>query len=289
MKKLLFITFIATIMVACTKEDPQHPQSLWYGAENHHDDKPVVEPKVFEFKNNALYINGERYYKFIEVPGGTFTMGTDTLTYHGYCNGDELPHHQVTLSTYYIGITEVSQRFWNAIMGYWTYYNDGEDLPADALSWTDCQVFVQRLHDYFDSVLDGAVISLPTEAQWEYAALGGNMGHKHVYAGSNTCSDVCWSSADDIQSPQVIASKNANELGIFDMSGNVREWCHDLYGKYSSTPQTDPMGPSSGNHHVLRGGSFLTPEHDCRIKSRFSYPSIARTTDIGCRLVLMKK
>lgn len=289
MKKLICITLLAALTIACTKEDPLNPKTFWYGSENYGETHDNAEPKTFEFKNNSLYINGERYYRFVEVQGGSFMMGTDTNNYHGYRDTDETPLHRVTLGTYYIGLTEVSQRFWSAIMGFWTYYNSGNDFPADALSWDDCQVFIQRIHDAYDSVLDGAEICLPTEAQWEFAARGGIMGRRYTYSGSNICANVAWSCEDNLNSSQIIASKFANELGLFDMSGNVKEWCHDFYGEYPSSEQTDPTGPASGKHHVLRGGSYLSPTHECRVSSRSSYPSIARTPDVGCRLVLMKK
>ena len=163
----------------------------------------------------------------------------------------EKPQHQVTLSSYSIGQTEVTQELWEAVMGdNPSYYTGSANLPVEQVSWYDCQRFISNLNK-----LTGKTFSLPTDAEWEYAARGGNKSKDYKYSGSDNVNDVAWYNDNSGNTPHVVGTKSANELGIYDMSGNVWEWCQDYYGEYSSEAQVSPTGPTSGTRHILRGGS----------------------------------
>lgn len=226
-------------------------------------------------------VNGVSF-NMISVHGGTFQMGAtseQSITY-----SDEKPVHSVTLSDYYIGETEVTQELWQAVMGSNPSYYSGDPLcPVECVSWNDCQTFIQKLN-----VLTGENFKLPTEAQWEYAARGGRNSKGYQYSGSNTIGDVAWYTSNSGSKTHPVKSKSPNELGLYDMSGNVREWCSDWYssGYYSSSPSNDPTGPSSGSGRVLRGGSWYNNAEFCRVASRnIGYPG-GRYSHDGLRLAL---
>ena len=229
----------------------------------------------------------------IPVEGGTFTMGANDDDAEAY--DLEKPAHQVTVSPYCIGQTLVTQALWQAVMGsnpsYFTPANGySQDLqrPVEQISWDDCLEFIAKLNQ-----MTGKQFRFPTEAEWEYAARGGNKSQGYKYSGSNSIDDVCWydenSYALGTSSPDygthAVATKSPNELGLYDMSGNVWEWCQDWYGSYSVVPQTNPTGPSSGSFHVFRGGSWISGAIACRISHRFSNPSIING-NFGLRLAL---
>ena len=228
-------------------------------------------------------------FKMIRVEGGTFTMGC-TSEQGNDCYDDEKPAHKVTLSTYYIGETEVTQALWKAVMGNNPSYFKGDNLPVEKVSWNDCQEFIRKLNQ-----LTGKTFRLPTEAEWEYAARGGNKSRGYKYSGGNTIGDVAWyhvnaydkgkSSPDD--GTHVVKTKSPNELGLYDMSGNVCEWCSDWYGSYNSSAQTSPKGPSSGSIRVLRGGSWFNSARYCRVSNRFYYVPDFRSYSFGFRLALV--
>ena len=194
--------------------------------------------------------------KMILVEGGTFAMGSNGG------DSDERPVHNVTLDSYYIGETEITQAQWRAVMGSNPSMFTGDNRPVECVSWNDAQEFCKKL-----SALTGKKYVLPTEAQWEYAARGGNKSKGYTYSGSNTIGDVAVCSAS---SHSNVKSKKPNELGIYDMSGNVWEWCSDWYGSsyYGSSSQTNPQGPTSGNIRVLRGGSWYDKPLSCRVAYR---------------------
>jgi len=218
--------------------------------------------------------------EMIFVEGGTFTMG---------CTGDdcyyyeELPAHQVTLSSYSISKYLVTQKLWKTIMGYNPSCFIGDNLPVEQVSWYDTQNFIDKLNQ-----ITGKKYSLPTEAQWEFAARGGNNSNRTVYSGSNNLDEVAWYSSNSKQCTQPVGIKAPNELGIYDMSGNVYEWVSDWFEDYSSLPQTDPQGAVSGYAKVARGGGWFSADFACRSTYRVSgLPS--KTSDYpGFRLALSK-
>lgn len=223
----------------------------------------------------------------VSVAGGTFTMGSSE---QGSIDDDYAkPAHKVTLSSFAIGQTEVTQELWEAVMGNNPSEFKGAKRPVDNVSWNDCQTFITKLNQ-----LTGKRFRLPTEAEWEYAARGGKNSKGYKYAGSNTIGDVAWywdnipsqSSGNSGYGTQTVGTKKPNELGLYDMTGNVLEWCQDWYGNYSSNAQTNPTGPSSGSGRVLRGGNWGIIAIYCRVSSRYGYTPDYVNNFLGLRLAL---
>ena len=234
-----------------------------------------------EFKNRTFTVNGVSF-EMIAVEGGTFTMGA-TSEQGSDAYDDEKPAHQVTLSSYYIGKTEVTQELWQAVMGSNPSKFSGTNLPVEKVSWEDCQSFVIKLNE-----LTGKNFRLPTEAEWEYAARGGNKSNGFKFSGGNNIAEVAWYSGNGNKISHPVATKAPHELGIYDMSGNVWEWCSDWYSSsyYTSSSQTNPTGPNSGSYRVYRGGSWSGNDRYCRVSHRDSnYPSY-RFNYVGLRLAL---
>ena len=207
------------------------------------------------------------------VAGGTFQMGYNLA--YGEC-----PVHSVTLSSYYIGQTEVTQALWQAVMGKNPSYFTGNDLPVETVSWDDCQAFIAKL-----SQLTGQKFRLPTEAEWEYAARGGKNSKGYEYSGSNKLGDVAWYNS---KKTHPVATKQPNELGIYDMTGNVDEWCQDWYDDsyYRNSPSKDPSGPTSGTHRVYRGHNWYSTAKRCRVSSRDRHDPSGGNIFMGFRLAL---
>ena len=245
---------------------------------------PITPPA----SQDRTFTVGGVTFKMVYVDGGTFTMGA-TSEQESDAYDNEEPAHQVTLSSYYIGETEVTQELWQAVMGSNPSNFSGSRKPVENVSWDDCQEFIRKLNS-----LTGQKFRLPTEAEWEYAARGGNESRGYKYSGSNTLSNVAWY-WDNIPSQksettgygtQNVATKSPNELGLYDMSGNVWEWCQDRFGSYSSGSQTNPTGPSSGSSRVRRGGSWGSSARGCRVSIR-GYGSPGGMFNIlGLRLAL---
>ena len=205
-------------------------------------------------------------FKMIKVEGGTFSMGaTSEQGSDAYDN--EYPVHSVTLSDYYMGETEVTQGLWEAVMGSNpSWFKGNNQRPVENVSWNDCQEFIKKLNS-----LTGKEFRLPTEAEWEYAARGGkySRGYVYKYSGSNNADEVAWY-YDNSGKTHPVKTKKANKLGLYDMSGNVSEWCNDRYNKkyYRNSPQTNPTGPSKGGYRVLRGGSWFYYDRSVRVSYR---------------------
>ena len=217
----------------------------------------------------------------VYVEGGSFDMGATTEQgSDAYYN--EKPVHRVTLSDYYIGRCEVTQELWEAVMGSNPSNFKGAQNPVEQVSWNDCQEFVSRLNR-----LTGRTFRLPTEAEWEYAARGGNQSLHYKYSGIGNIGNVAWYNRNSGGSTHAVGTKTANELGIYDMSGNVWEWCSDRYGDYSAGAQTNPQGPSSGSRRVLRGGSWNSIARNCRVSFRYYYDPDYSNFCYGLRLVLV--
>ncbi|MDD6164843.1 MAG: formylglycine-generating enzyme family protein [Bacteroidales bacterium] len=219
-------------------------------------------------------------FKMIRVEGGTFSMGA-TSEQTNYDN-DEKPIHSVTLSDYYMGETEVTQELWVAVMGSNpSYFKGNNQRPVENVSWYDCQEFIEKLNS-----LTGKQFRLPTEAEWEYAARGGKHSRGYKYSGSNNADEVAWYNGNSGSKTHPVKTKNANELGLYDMSGNVYEWCNDWYGRYQSYSQTNPTGPSEGEYRVLRGGSWSSLDGSVRVSYRFNSTPGNRYGNYGLRLAL---
>ena len=210
-------------------------------------------------------VNGVSF-DMVNVEGGTFTMGA-TSEQTSSAEEWEYPAHEVTLSDYQIGMTEVTQELWLAVMGTNPSMFTGDlQRPVEYVKWIECQEFITRLNE-----LTGANFRLPTEAEWEYAARGGNKSKGYKYAGSNSISQVAWYKSNSGDTTHPVAKKSPNELGIYDMSGNVWEWCQDWYAEtYPEEAQTDPTGPESNewNCKVYRGGGWEKEAKFCRVSCR---------------------
>ena len=229
--------------------------------------------------DQTITVNGVSF-TMIKVEGGTFQMGA-TSEQGSDVDSGEKPVHSVTLSDYYIGETEVTQKLWEAVMGSNPSHFWGDERPVEQVSWNDSKEFIEKLNN-----LTGKNFRLPTEAEWEYAARGGNKSQGYKYSGSNNVEDVAWYLDNSSSRTQHVKTKSPNELGIYDMSGNVWEWCEDWYGSYSSGPQTNPTGPSSGSDRVLRSDSWNSRAWNCRVSCRSFINPDFRGSYIGFRLAL---
>jgi len=234
-------------------------------------------PKLKETVNGVTF-------EMVAVEGGTFTMGATEEQGSDFVS-DEKPVHSVTLSSFVIGKHEVTQGLWMAVMGslpelYDTYtaYGIGDNYPVYYVSWYDIQTFITKLNE-----LTGESYRLPTEAEWEYAARGGKQSQGYKYSGSNTVDDVAWYGVNSGKTNPV-GTKQANELGIYDMSGNVYEWCADWYGAYTADAVSNPTGATSGTDRVNRGGSWNINARNVRVSNRFNYTPSIRNFNLGFRL-----
>ena len=213
--------------------------------------------------------------EMVYVQGGTFQMGSNDG------NPDEKPVHSVTLDGFYIGKYEVTQAQWRAVMGSNPSGFKGDNLPVENVSWDDVQEFIERLN-----AKTGKTYRLPTEAEWEYAARGGNKSKGYKYSGSDKIEDVAWYKGNSGGKTHPVGTRKPNELGIYDMSGNVDEWCQDRHRRYRSSPQKNPQGPSFGFFCVHRGGSRSDDYYYCRSTVRICNQPDYRYSNIGFRLVL---
>ena len=241
-----------------------------------------AETKAFIVMGNGKTVT----FRMKLVQAGTFQMGSISNL------DNEQPVHQVTLTKdYYMGETEVTQALWYAVMGQkptsdgsqWTStYGLGDSNPAYYVSWNDCQAFITKLN-----ALTGATFRLPTEAEWEFAAKGGNKRQGYNYAGSDAIDDVAWYSDNSSNMTHEVATKAPNELGLYDMNGNVWELCQDWYRDYSSDAQTDPTGPASGSNRVTRGGGWNNGKLVCHVTRRAGLSDANRVNYTGFRLMLV--
>ena len=230
-------------------------------------------------ESKVYTVNGVSF-KMISVEGGMFTMGA-TAEQESDAYENEKPTHPVRLSSYAIGETEVTQELWEAVMGTNPSHFSGNQLPVEYVSWDDCQTFITKLNQ-----LTGAKFRLPTEAEWEFAARGGKKSLGYKYAGSNTIGDVAWYDGNSSGTSHAVAQKQPNELGLYDMSGNISEWCQDWYGSYSSAAQTDPTGPTTGAHRVVRGGDYFYNARISHVSGRYELAPHKPSTNLGLRLAL---
>jgi len=185
------------------------------------------------------------------------------------------------LSTYYIGDTVVTQELWTSVMdGNNPSFFRGDKKPVDGICWDDCMQFIKKLN-----YITGKHFRLPTEAEWEYAARGGKKSKNCMFSGSNSIGEVAWYD-ETLLNSRPVKKKKSNELGIFDMSGNVWEWCEDWYGEYIETSQTNPSGPAEGIERVGRGGSWSAQARMCRVSARGKATPTTKINNLGFRLAL---
>ena len=218
--------------------------------------------------------------EMVKVEAGSFNMGATPEMQDP--DTDEKPVHRVTLTNnYYIGKYEVTQALWKIVMGSNPSNSKGDNLPVEQVSWNDCQDFISKLN-----AMTGKRFRLPSEAEWEYAARGGNKSRGYQYSGSNTIGDVAWYDGNNSSMTHAVGTKQPNELGLYDMTGNVWEWCQDWYDSYSSSPQTNPIGAVSGSYRVFRGGGINSSARFCHSSIRFDNSPAFRSFILGLRLVL---
>jgi formylglycine-generating enzyme required for sulfatase activity len=267
-----------------------HEAELSYG--NHHI-KLINETKIV---NDVINIeqNGKTIFSFnvteypdpfegqmIFVEGGSFDMGC-TGEQASYCFDSEKPMHRVNIEDFFIGKFEVTQNQWREIMGSNpSSFKNCEDCPVENVSWNDIQQFILKLNQ-----LTGKNYRLPSEAEWEFAARGGNKSNGYVYSGSNNIDEVAWHSNNSAKRTHPVGVKIPNELGLYDMSGNVLEWCRDWYQKYEGSERTNPQGPLSGSLRLLRGGNWFMIPRTCRTSYRNSGKPTTCDSGIGFRLAL---
>ena len=228
----------------------------------------------------TIEVNGVPFV-MVPVQGGTFMMGA-SYDETEYANRNEYPPHEVTLSSYYISQTEVTWEQWLAVRAGDTAGFDGDlRSPVVNVNLFDCCLFVDKLTE-----LTGKVFRMPTEAEWEFAARGGEGGVHLLFAGSNDANEVAWYYDNSEGRPHTVATKLPNSLGIYDMSGNVLEWCQDFYYSYGPDPQVNPVGPESGYTNVVRGGGWDWDYMSCRVTCRASYDPHERANDLGFRIAM---
>lgn len=230
----------------------------------------------------SFRVNGVKFV-MVTVDGGTFTMGASDND--AEATPREKPAHQVTVNTFAIGQTEVTQELWRAVMG--KTLNEGEfkgrKRPMENVAYYDCEEFIAELNK-----LTGKTFRLPTEAEWEFAARGGNKSKGYKYAGSNNLNTVAWYKGNSGDKTHPVAQKLPNELGIYDMSGNVWEWCSDWYDEnyYSVSPALNPEGPAKSENRVNRGGHWGCDANRLRVSDRDGDIAGTRCPMIGFRLAL---
>ena len=255
------------------KRQSQKKESEQKPAKKQREKKPV-EQNPSETSSETIIqrlINNMVY-----VEGGTFTMGATTSRYK-----DEKPAHRVTLSSFLIGKYEVTQEEWEAVMGDNSSRFKGAKRPMESITWNKCQEFIRKLN-----AMTGKQFRLPTEAEWEYAARGGRKSRNYKYSGSNILDDVGWYDGNSSNSTHDVGQLDPNELGLYDMSGNVAEWCADFYGSYESSAQGNPLGLSSESSRVHRGGNWDYWADCCRVLARSYNGPYMYADHIGLRLAL---
>lgn len=259
-----------------------------YGAETSFTTTKMVVNPYTTITVETSY--GSVQFDMAKVDGGTFTMGAQSSSasqsnYDKDAYNDEKPVHSVTVSTFYMGKTEVTQQLWYVVMGSYpnvsSAYGLGEDYPVYNVTYSQCEQFINKLNS-----LTGRTFRMPTEAEWEFAARGGNNSNGYKYSGSGTVGTAAWYSGNSGNKMHPVAQKQANEVNLYDMSGNVWEWCSDWYGNYSMSSQVNPTGATSGPGRVIRGGGYNDAATECRVSVRSNAVANSSFTTLGLRLVM---
>ena len=232
----------------------------------------------------------------VYVEGGSFMMGSDDLESWE----DEQPIHEVSVSSFYICKYQVTQKEWQEVMGDNPSVFEGDMLPVDTIDWYDAIEYCNKrsIKEGFNPCYSGSGDNiscdwtangyrLPTEAEWEYAARGGKKSRGYKYSGSNDINEVAWYGDNSRYKTHPVGQKQANELDIYDLSGNVWEWCWDRNSSdyYSDSPSSKPRGPRKGKNRVLRGGSWNYDDYYCRVALRFNGSPDYRFSSCGLRIL----
>lgn len=295
-------TWSAVVKAMCPKRQDR-PQSiddfltlLGSVTHDHVDDTEEDEDTVVESEEKQIYpepiVNADSLqfdvkgvkFKMIKVEGGTFEMRERVTVKSGFLGLDTKVtniEQTTTLNDYFIGETQVTQALWTAVIGKNPSYFKGDFKPVESVSWDDCQMFIQKLDE-----ITGKNFRLPSEAEWEFAARGGNKSKNYHFSGNNDTEKVAWNETNSSVSTHNVATKEPNELGLYDMSGNVSEWCYDWYGDYLNGVVADPRGNKKGSIRVCRGGNWDSESMACEITSRLAFTPNKRTSVLGLRLAL---
>lgn len=253
---------------------------LWLGniAPLYAKPKPTIPDslQVLHFDVNGVPFDMQR------VEGGVFVMG-GTREQHRERISTDLPTHTVALDAYYIASTEVTQALWKAVMPEWEFFEELylPNFPISYISWNDCQEFVRRL----DSIT-GMPFRLPTEAEWEFAARGGNRSKGFRFAGGNIVENVSWGLSSAGFRTHEVGKKQPNEVGLYDMTGNVSEWCSDWYAPYHFGTVPNPQGPTTGKEKIIRGSSYSNCQDNSYLSHRYMAVPTEATSYCGMRLAL---
>ena len=269
MKKLFLatLTMMVVMLPSCSGSKTSK--------ENEVDDKTKNE--IISYLDSTMVL----------VDGGTFIMGANNglqSTRIPTCVEEMSPEHEVTLDSYYICKFEVTQKLWSQVMRDTPSVNFGDNRPVENVSWKDCKEFIKKLNE-----ITGMKFRLPTEAEWEFAACGGNKSQGFIWAGSDDAYEVGCIYRKSEYATEVVGSFPPNELGLYDMTGNVWEWCEDNYGDYTAEPQKDPLYKDFSNVFVRRGGSWVNARRSCENKARFGDAGDTHTGAIGLRLAISVK
>ena len=242
-----------------------------------------VEVVADEMPETMTLKVGDAEFSLSRVDAGTFTIGP--VAGDKNVTADEKPAHKVDLTQrFYIGQTEVTQELYKAVMGTNPSKFSGANLPVEQVSYNDAMEFCKRLSEQ-----TGRTFTLPTEAQWEYAARGGQKAPEtpQLYSGSDNISEVTWFEENSAGKTHPVASKAPNAIGLYDMTGNVFEWCLDWYGSYKGGDVTNPAGPEKGKNRVIRGGSWRGDAKNCRVSYRYNYGPDHNRFNLGFRVVML--
>ena len=247
--------------------------------------KSNANSKVSHQQGEVPKITRESIFKkiisnMVRIEGGTFTMGSESKPI-GNTFFTELPLHKVTISSFYPCRYEVTQEEWERVMGNNPSRFINDKCPVEIVSWEDCLLFIRKFN-----IMTGKELRLPTEAEWEFAARGGNYSRGYTYSGGNVIDSVAWYKGNSNGHSHPVGQKCPNELRLYDMSGNVWEWCGDWAGEYNFYLQTDPVGPSSAINRIYRGGSWRYGEENCRVSLRGNHTPIVRNCNLGLRLAI---
>lgn len=269
---VFFLSLLLPVFISCNVKKQEKADDQKY-----HSKEDCIKDKHIDYKYYT--VNGVEF-KMIAIKGGTFSMGSVKGAFGA--EDDEYPQHKVTVSDFYLAETEVTQELWTAVMGNNpSGYTDDAQLPVESVTWDDCQRFLTELN----KLTDGA-FRLPTEAEWEYAARGGNCSKGFLYSGSDTLANVGWYKDNANERPHKVKQLAPNELGLYDMSGNIWEWCNDWEGQYPSEEVVNPQGPQEGRARIVRGGSWLVDAAICRPADRSSGAPRGGGCIVGLRLAL---
>lgn len=269
-----------------TWESPTYVYDVREEGDTFHIDVAISALFLFsqDIHNTALYFQDyvmREIMKKIEMIYECFRENYDKNFNVQLAEKGEFPTHSVTLHDYYLGETEVTQELWEEVMGYNPANTIGASLPIENISWNDCADFIRELNNR-----TGKTFRLPTEAEWEYAARGGIYSRQCVYSGSDNAEEVGWVKSNCDGSTHPVGTRNSNELGIYDMTGNVCEWCQDWMSNYNSTDQVNPVGPNSGTARVGRGGGWCNSSLKNRVSTRFAGKTTYRDYNLGFRIAM---